>query len=950
MYPIQASSSSSPSSSVNALSSTLQWHQKLGHPHSASLQHLVHQFQLPIPKPFHLDCTSCNVAKSHKLPFTLSDFHAQSPFELMHMDVWGPAPVSSFNGFKYYLVIILDDFTRYIWLFPMHYKSDVKTILTQFCAHVNTQFNCIIKSFRSDNGGEFINKYLCQLFLDYGLIHQTSCPHTPEQNGRAERVHRHLIETTLALLHQAAMPVTFWLEALITSVYLINRLPHSAVHSQIPYTLLFNKAPDYSSLKPFGCLCFPWLKPYISHKLCPKSQSCVFLGYCSTSKGYRCFDHVLNKVYKSRHVKFVEHIFPYASIVQSMSSSVSESSHSSTIQFDISLATENDLSLSIPSIPITTTVPAPAHYPVSTSNSSLSDSSSFHNLSQISSPNVVPTSSPTSPVPSPAVHPMITRSKHGIVKPRIPLSLSLTSTSEISEPSTFSEAIKSAHWQPAMSTEYEALLSQGTWSLVPSPAHGNIIGCHWIFKLKRHSDGSIARYKARLVARGNQQTEGLDFTETFCPVIKQPTLKLVLALAVHFGWQLKQLDVTNAFLHGVITEDVYMKQPPGYIDPQRPQYVCKLHKALYGLRQAPRAWYALFSTHLQSLGFHNSLADTSLFVLSQDSDITYVLIYVDDIIVTGNNSTFITTLLSQLQTNFALKDLGDLHYFLGIEVLKTSNGLILTQHKYALDLLLKAGMTDCKPSLSPSSVKPSTVDDSIPFLDVQFYRSIVGSLQYLTITKPEISHAVNYVCQFMHAPSQSHFAAVKRILRYIKGSLDQGLYFTPSSLFLTAFCDADWAGDHLDRKSTSGFCVFLGDNLISWSAKKQGTVSRSSTEAEYRALAHTTAELMWLLQLITDLHISLEGVPVIFCDNLSAIALASNPVFHARTKHIEVDYHFIREKVLTKQVCIHHVGSEAQTADIFTKPVSVARFQSLASKLMVKSIPMSLQGAISKAH
>lgn len=394
-----------------------------------------------------------------------------------------------------------------------------------------------------------------------------------------------------------------------------------------------------------------------------------------------------------------------------------------------------------------------------------------------------------------------------------------------------------------------------------------------------------------------------------------------------------------------------MKQPPGYVDPSRPSFVCKLNKALYGLRQAPRAWYALFSSHLQQLGFRNSLADTSLFILAQGSDITYVLIYVDDIIVTGNNSVFISTLLAQLQTKFAIKDLGNLHYFLGIEVLKDSNGLFLTQHKYALEVLTKAGMLDCKPSLSPSSTKSSSaMDDSASFHDANLYRSIVGSLQYLTITKPELSHAVNYVCQFMHSPTQSHFASVKRILRYVKGTLHQGLCFTPSSLFMTAFCDADWAGNQFDRRSTSGFCVFLGDNIISWSAKKQHTVARSSTEAEYRALAQTTAELMWLQQLLKDLCVSLDGVPVIFCDNLSAIALASNPIFHARTKHIEVDYHFIREKVLAKQVCVQHVSSEAQTADVFTKPLSVARFQHLTSKLMVKPLPLSLRGAVSQAH
>lgn len=235
-----------------------------------------------------------------------------------------------------------------------------------------------------------------------------------------------------------------------------------------------------------------------------------------------------------------------------------------------------------------------------------------------------------------------------------------------------------------------------------------------------------------------------------------------------------------------------MTQPPRYKDPSRPSYVCKLHKALYGLKQAPKVWYALFSSHLTTLGFHNSLSNTSLFVKAHGSDLTYVLIYVDDIIVNGNNSSFISFFLDQLKSKFTLKDLGDLHYFLGIEVFRDTSNLFLTQKKYDLELLTKAGMVDCKPSLSPYSTKPvASPASSTPFSNVQLYRSIVASLQYLTLTKLEISHAVNSVCQFMHALTHSNFDAVKRILRYVKGSLHQGLHFSQSSLFLTANCDAD---------------------------------------------------------------------------------------------------------------------------------------------------------------
>lgn len=327
-----------------------------------------------------------------------------------------------------------------------------------------------------------------------------------------------------------------------------------------------------------------------------------------------------------------------------------------------------------------------------------------------------------------------------------------------------------------------------------------------------------------------------------------------------------------------------------------------------------------------------------------------VLVYVDDVLITGSNTVYITELITLLSSKFVMKDLGSLSYFLGIEVLTTDKGILLSQIKYAADLLVKARMLDCRPSPSPCSTKPTVLEPDIPFSDQHSYRAIVGSLQYLTLTRPELSFAVNLACQHMLNPKQSDFIVVKRILRYIKGSLHQGLQFVHGPLHVTAFTDVDWSGDHLDRRSTTRFCVFLGPNLISWSAKKQPTVAWSSTEAEYKALANTAADISWIQQLLLDLSVSLTLPHVVWCDNLSAMALASNPIFHARTKHVEVDYHFVREKVITKQILVQHVGTLDQIADIFTKPLSVARFQYLKSKLMVVNTPMSLQGCVSKSH
>jgi histone deacetylase 1/2 len=374
-----------------------------------------------------------------------------------------------------------------------------------------------------------------------------------------------------------------------------------------------------------------------------------------------------------------------------------------------------------------------------------------------------------------------------------------------------------------------------------------------------------------------------------------------------------------------------MKQPPGYEDKVFPRYVCKLDKALYGLKQAPRAWYSRLSIKLQGLGFKASKADTSLFFLRKGSLVMFVLVYVDDIIVASSSPGATATLLKKLKEDFALKDLGDLHYFLGIEVSKTRDGIILTQEKYANDVLKRVGMIHCKPVSSPlsTSEKLSRYEGTaLGPKDSTNYRSVVGALQYLTLTRPDISFAVNKVCQFLHAPTTVHWMAVKRILRYLKQSTNLGLKISrSSSLRVSAFSDADWAGCSDDRRSTGGFAVFFGANLVSWSARKQATVSRSSTEAEYKALANATAEVMWIQTLLMELGVSAPKAATLWCDNIGAKYLSSNPVFHARTKHIEVDYHFVRERVAMKLLNIEYVSTKDQVADGFTKPLPVRQLE-----------------------
>lgn len=384
----------------------------------------------------------------------------------------------------------------------------------------------------------------------------------------------------------------------------------------------------------------------------------------------------------------------------------------------------------------------------------------------------------------------------------------------------------------------------------------------------------------------------------------------------------------------------------------KPHHLCFLHKSLYGLKQVPRAWFHRLTKVLQALGFHGSKTDSSLFIYSSKGTILYMLVYVDDIILTGNNSTAIDKIIKQLSQTFALQDLGSLSYFLGIELVHKDSDILLSQKKYILELLQRANLSHAKPVSSPITTTANLyLGDSALFDDPVKYRQLVGALQYVTLSCPDITYAVNKVCQFMHSPTINHWSPVKRILWYLQGTSDYGLlikqnsgsvlhaYTNSHAPSLNAFSDADWVGSIDDRRSTGGYAIYLGNNLISWSARKQRTVSWSSTESEYKALADTVAELTWLEALLRELRVSMKSVPVLWCHNLGATYLLTNPVFHACTKHVEVDFHFVIEKVVARKLSIEFISTHDQIANIFTKPLLSQWFAEIRSKLQVVPRP-----------
>eukprot|EP00253_Pinus_taeda_P009525 PITA_09525 len=427
----------------------------------------------------------------------------------------------------------------------------------------------------------------------------------------------------------------------------------------------------------------------------------------------------------------------------------------------------------------------------------------------------------------------------------------------IFEPQTYSEAKGTSEWEQAMEAEFQSLQKNHTWTLSDLPTRKRPISCKWVYKVKYKADGTLDKYKARLVARGFSQKEGIDYKKTFAPTAKMSTIRLVLALVAQFNWKVHQMDVKSAFLNGDLQEEVYMTQPPVFKVAGQEQKVCRLVKALYGLKQAPRAWYMKIDQYLTDHGFQRSPSDANLYIKHTGDDILSVVVYVDDLIITGGSAHLIHGNKQDLCSTFDMTDLGLLHYCLGVEVWQTENNIFLSQSKYAKNLVDRFRMQDCKPTTTP--MEPGlklSAQSSSPFVDETLFRQLVGSLIYLTATRPDISFAVSYISRFMSAPKVDHWIVAK-----------------------------------------PGYVFSLGSGAVTWTSKKQQAVAVSSTEAEYRGAIKASCEAVWLRSMLADMHVSQTGPTPLFCDNQEVLKLAKNPVFHERTKHVEIHYHYIRQLV-----------------------------------------------------
>jgi transposase InsO family protein len=954
------------------------WHKRMGHPSMKITQLIPGINRHGSGMDFNKACDICFRAKQTREKFPLSEHNASSIFEIIHCDLWGPYRTPSTCG-AYYFLTIVDDYSRVVWIYLLMDKREVSQNLKDYFSLVERQFNKQVKIFRSDNGTEFtcMKKY----FLEHGIIFQTSCTATPQQNGRVERKHRHILNVARALRFQGNLPIDFWGECILTAGYLINRTPSQILNGKSPYEMLHGKAPVYEHLRVFGSLCYAHNQRRKGDKFASRSKKCAFIGYPYGKKGWKLLDLETQEIFVSRDVKFIESVYPFAEDNHASTNHANQSnevfeeiveeemhdeSHQSHVEIE---NTRNEIGgttseeLSVVPFPSDTVNESPS--PLISSNeehtdvqmatdttdeplSSLvtSDEPLLGRGQRVKQPsvrlqgfvtNTTTRISPSKPSPSSTVCSGDPYSiTHYLNSNKFSLGhrVFLASISQEKEPFTYAEAVKDHRWRNAMKDEIKALQNNETWTIEDLPPGKKALGCKWIYKIKHKSDGSIERFKARLVVLGNRQVEGIDYTETFAPVVKMVTIRTVLAVAAAKDWELHQMDVHNAFLHGELEEEVFMKPPPGF-SIHIPKMVCKLKKSLYGLKQAPRCWFAKLSTALKQFGFVQSRSDYSLFVLQNQKVHVVVLVYVDDLIIGGNDHATINSFKDYLHSCFHMKDLGKLKYFLGVEVARSNSGIFLCQRKYALDIIKETGFLGSKPASTPMEQNHRLALAEGPELShPDQFRRLVGRLLYLCFTRPELTYSVHVLSQFMHQPRQEHWEAALRVVRYLKGKPGQGILLNRNcDLKLSGWCDSDWASCPLTRKSLTGWIIHLGDSPISWKTKKQQTVSRSSAEAEYRSMAATVCELKWLKDILADLSVSHTQPMRLHCDSQSALHIAKNPVFHERTKHIEVDCHLIRDEILKGNIGPVYVPTTVQLADTFTKALGPTQFILLLDKL-----------------
>lgn len=900
-------------SQCNVVESLTDWHKKLAHMNFDQVRKILKIHEIDYKEELNSICLDCLAGKQHRLSFPRSESRAKRTGELIHMDLCGPFEVASLGGSKYFLML-KDDFSGYRHVYFVKSKSEVKGKICNFFKLVENQTGNKIASVRSDNGLEFLNQELTSVTEQMGIRHEKSCVYTPKQNGRAEREMRTLVEAARTLLHSKHLEKMFWAEAINSVVFVLNRVGSCPQKENTPYKLWYGKECQMSVFKQFGLKVSVHVPKQRRLKLDAKNRIGTFIGYDECVKGYRIYFSDQNKVEVHRDVIFLNEELKFE-----------ENKQTNKIEEVILLDFDyNDTEQGEPEIINDVE-----------NNGSVTSEENFESIgSDVLQSEEDNCSEREDQQPR--------RSRRETREPVWAKDFEMHCDSSfftITEtPTTYEEAVSSENadkWKEAMDKELSVLRENNTWTIVQKPDNKKIIESKWVFKQKSETE-----FKARLVARGFQQESSDELYDVYAPVAKLATFRILLVIGNKLQKPIYHMDVRSAFLYGDIEEEVYMSLP-GNVDNI---LVCKLNKSIYGLKKSPKCWNTKFDNLMKNEDFIRSKNDYCLYFKCSENSKLYVLIYVDDLLILGTNLNEVEKLKTTLKKNFYMKDLGVISQYLGVDVKQDLNNGVteLSQINYLKKVLYEYGMQDCKPTNTPVeyNIDLNSLKSEISDIKMQkICRKIVGSLMYAVMgTRPDLCESVSLLSRFQDKANENLFKALKRVLRYIKGTVDMTLLFKPNcdKNILHGFVDSDWAGDTTDRKSTTGYLFKMYDCTISWVSRKQQNVSTSSTEAEFVALSLAVSEACWLRKILDDFHIDVKEPVILYEDNRSAMFIANNPENNKRLKHVDVKYFFVKEKIDLGFVKIVYIKTEDQIADMFTKPLNRIKFEKFRAGLGLK--------------
>jgi len=732
-----------------------------------------------------------------------------------------------------------------------------------------------------------------------------------------------------SMLLEKQIPKSFWPEAVNWAVHVLNRSPTLAVKNKTPAEAWNGIKPSVAHFRVFGCISHVPVPDHRRVKLDAKSLKCVFLGVSENSKAYRFFDPISQKIIISRDVVFEEDQkwnwddIPKPVTTNDFAWEVTDNEDESPILAEL---VENE--------------PTQTFFPAESSNAdvaTLDEHGTTHaNVEAHRLVNSEPTIVEGRTRRRPAWLTNYETDQSFFTATDVNIAHLVLFTN--GDPTTFEEAVKSENWRYAMNQKIAAIVKNETWELTTLPVGGKTVGVKWIFKTKLNELGEVDKYKARLVAKGYSQQYRVDYAEIFAPVARLDTIRMVISFAAHQSWLIYQLDVKSAFLHGEISEEVFVDQPPGYEQKGEETKVYRLKKALYGLKQAPRAWYSRIESYFFKEGFTKCPYEHTLFIKTADGGkILIICLYVDDLIFTGNDEVMFDEFKKSMMAEFDMSDLGKMRYFLSIEVLQKEGGIFISQQKYTNEVLERFNMGQCNSVKNP--IVPGfklTKDEGGVQVDSTLYKQMVESLMYLTATRLDLMFVVSLISRYMEHPTESHMLATKRILRYVKGTTKFRMFYRKGGdIEFCGYTDSDYAGDQDDRKSISGYVFMMNSSAISWSSKKQPVVTLSTTEAEFIAAASSACQVVWLRRILKSLTHVLSGPTVVYCDNISAIRLSKNPVMYGRSKHIDIRFHFLRDLVKDGVIELTQCSTHEQVADIMTKPLKIEVFSKIRESMGV---------------